>query len=110
MLSGMCEKTGKKISGKAYLSQCVRRVLLTPKASLLGMRGFGSDLLWLLAKPQSPDTLLSIVSEVSASLESQIKDLKIIGVYLGDPKPDGQINIALKLSYKANEWKEKIQI
>ncbi|MFK7822784.1 MAG: hypothetical protein AB8G05_01405 [Oligoflexales bacterium] len=108
MVSGMCERTGKLIKGREFLSQSIRRVLLTPKRSMLGMRDFGSDFLVYLDQPQNAETLLDISSEVSIALESQIKGLKLINVSLKSLEKNGEMNLIAKVSDGLEEWTERI--
>ena len=107
MIGGMCERTGKYIEGRKYLSQSIKRVLLIPKRSLLGMRKFGSDFLRYLDKPQNDETLLDISSEVSIALENQIKGLKVKSVNLEADK-NGDMSLIAKVSYGPDEWIERI--
>ena len=107
MIGGMCERTGRYIEGRKYLSQSIKRVLLTPKRSMLGMRNFGSDFLSHFDKPQDDETLLDICSEVSIALENQIKGLKVKSVNLKSDK-SGDMSLIAKVSYGSDEWLERI--
>lgn len=107
-MQGMCDRTGKIIEGRAYLSQCIRRILRNPKMSRLGDRSFGSNLISLLDRPSDAETILDMSSEISVVLESQIKGLKVSNVSFSEANSDGSTKVMIELNYENKTYIEEI--
>lgn len=109
MISGMCERTGRHISGEDYLRQCFKRVLFTSKETLLNHRGFGSDIAELLAEPLNRTTLTDLCSESAQALEEWVAGLKVnsVSVSMNDAK-DG--SVCLSIDFKFNHQNIRITV
>jgi len=96
MIRGMCELTGKELTGEDYLRQCFKRVLFTARETVSNYRGFGSNISEILGNPQTMQTILDLCSEGAQALEKWIVGLKIKGVSLnGSESEKGTISMTV---------------
>ena len=107
-MQGMCDRTGKIIEGRAYLSQCIRRILRTPKMSKIGDRGFGCNLIAMMDKPYNTETILDMSSEISVTLEQQIRGLKVENISFSEANESGESKIRIELNHNNQQWIEEI--
>ena len=107
-MQGMCDRTGKIIDGKAYLSQRIRRILRTPKMSKIGDRSFGCNLIAMMDKPYNTETILDMSSEISVTLEQQISGLKVESISFSEANADGKSKIRVELNHNNHKWIEEI--
>lgn len=65
-MTGMDERTGKLLGGRAWLTQAIRRTLTTPRGSLPMARGFGVS---NLTGSLSPARVATTAAEAAEALE-----------------------------------------
>lgn len=96
MTSGMNFRTGRLISGKAFLMQSIELCLQTPKYTRLIEREFGSEIFYSVDRPMietidifraTTEALLSLkefrlVKTNAQALEGGRLEVKVFGVYL----------------------------
>ncbi len=77
VLSGMDIRTGKLITGEAFVRQAVRLVLQTPTGTMSMSRDFGSRIFELMDKPIDGEFQLKLLGHVTEAIEKWISFLKV---------------------------------
>ena len=109
MIRGMCELTGKELTGEDYLRQCLKRVLFTARETMRNYRDFGSDIPEILGSPRSGQTILNLCSEGAQALEKWITGLKIKNVWFDGSAPDNGV-ITMSVTYKYNGEENTLRV
>jgi phage baseplate assembly protein W len=83
---GMCEKTGKAITGAEHLQQSFRNIILTEKFQRVMLRSYGSDFYERIDHPTNENLLLKAYAEITALIEKWEPrfDLKQILIKAGE--------------------------
>jgi phage baseplate assembly protein W len=74
---GMDERTGKLISGEAWIRQAVRRAIKTRKGSRPMLRWYGVNHLKYLARQITAGSVLDLTADLSDSIEATIPGARL---------------------------------
>jgi phage baseplate assembly protein W len=76
-MMGMDERTGKLISGEAWIRQAVRRAIKTGKGSRPMLRWYGVNHLKYLARQITAGSVLDLTADLSDSIEATIPGARL---------------------------------
>ena len=101
-MKGMCAKTGKILEGVAHLQQSVSDIVLTPIATRIERRNYGSDVPELLDQPDTPYTRIRIFSAAAHALGIWEPRLRITEIQMVSMARESQGRSMLKIDGQMN--------
>ncbi|MDQ3232823.1 MAG: hypothetical protein M3Q07_13480 [Pseudobdellovibrionaceae bacterium] len=97
-MTGTDEITGKVIGGERYVRQRVRRILKSPKYSMLMHREVGPDVQPYIAASTTDVWMLSLTAEIVQGIESLLPKVKVVAV--NSAPSDGQLNTSVSIQWQ----------
>lgn len=95
-MNGMDANTGKRLSGRAHLSQSVADILVTLIGTVVCLRDYGSALLELQDKPMNGLGRIRLFAAIATALARWEPRLRLTRVALTSAGSNGQATIDLE--------------